>query len=141
MRPAGGIAVVLLSAAACAPTPNEMPTLCQLVAHRGAYAGRELTVEGYLHVSRHGSWIEDPACERGFAITWADDASDLSALNRAADEAAEAVFTGEPTRRVRLTGVVKWERSRELRNAIRWYLDVVNARVLNDLADQSPARG
>ena len=119
----GSLVAALSLLAGCAPTPTDVPTLCQLAQHRGAYAGRRLTVEGHLLSSRHGTVLSDPRCERGIGIEWRDEGRGFAALTEIAQrsQVEPLVVT------VRVTGEVKWRPSSMFRNAIDWYLDLESA--------------
>lgn len=99
------LVICIMAATACAAPPPERPTLCQFAATREAYAGRTLTVEGYLLVSRDGSALTDPSCATGVGIAWrSEDDPRLRALN----DVAHQMRTLEPWMvRVRVTGVVE----------------------------------
>jgi hypothetical protein len=109
------------------PALPERPTLCQLAEHRADYAGRVLTVEGFLLVSRHGSTVSDPRCGYGMAVAWrrgtTPGLSRLSAM-------AEQFETEGPMVVVRVTGEVKQDQFHSLGGEHPWFLDLSDARIL-----------
>ena len=108
--PLASCLVLLLTACtprAPAPVTVERPTLCQLAAAREAYAGRTLTVEGYLLVSYHGSAIIDPRCGHGVGIKWSRaDGPRLQPLTDIADRMRN-LEPGPWLVRIRITGVMQ----------------------------------
>ena len=112
---------------ACASAPMKNPTLCQLAENREAYAGRSLTVEGFLLVSRLGTVVSDPTCGLCIGISWNDNAPQMRAHNAAIDRSQwESMMA-----RVRVTGEVKLGDGNSLIDGPAWELDLTVAEVLS----------
>lgn len=105
----------------------DRPTLCQLAEHRADYAGRVLTVEGYLLPSQHGTSVTDPRCGYGMGVTW--NRGGTPGLNRLSGliyryRAEEMMLM------VQVTGEMRLDRSRSLGGEHPWILDLSDARIL-----------
>ena len=118
---------------ACSSASSANPTLCELAQNREAYAGRTLTVEGRLLVSRHGSAIEDPRCDDGIRMEWFEgEAPGFRELNAVAEHAQ----TERLEVILRVTGVMMRAGRSELVNEPYWYLRLRTAQVLSVEADR-----
>lgn len=121
-----GVALALVACSRQAPV--EWPTLCQLGEAREAYAGRTLTVEGYLLVSAHGSVVTDPRCGYGIGVTWT---AGTSPQLRAFDALAGRMLALEPwIARVRVTGVMRQDEHGEFAGRA-WRLRLTAAEILS----------
>lgn len=113
-------------AVGCTSAATGTPTLCEVAANREAYAAQIITVEGLLHVSRHGSSIGDPACGQGIPIEWYE-TDGLPELDAVADRAlAQPIAV-----RIRVTGEMKRGEGSPLLNLPYWYLRLGSAEVLD----------
>ena len=92
----------MLAIVGCAPSSPD-PTLCELAHDRDVYAGRAVTVEGLLLVSRHGSVLVDPGCGSGIGISWFEE--DVPQM-REFDALAERSFQQDMMVKARVTGRV-----------------------------------
>ena len=109
----------------CSALESKNPTLCELAAKRSAYAGRTLTVEGMLFITRHGSMVVDPGCDQGVPIEWYED-DGLHELS----EIAERAQAKPRTIRVRVTGEMQRASRSQFLNEPYWYLRLRSAQVL-----------
>ena len=119
---------IVLMMCACAQTSVPQPSLCELSVNRENYAGRELVVTGQLLVSKHGSAVIDPLCDKGIPIEWHD--SDLPKM-RAFDEIAERVQLEPLSVKVRVSGLVKRAPRSEFYDEPYWFLDLTSAQILS----------
>ena len=118
-----GLACALVG---CSSATTEDPTLCELSVNRGAYAGRTVTVEGLLLVSRHGSLLEDVNCDGGIPIEWYE-GDGLHEL----DAAVGRDLNQPPRTKVRVTGEMRRAARSAFLNEPYWYLRLQSADVLH----------
>lgn len=118
-----GLALALIG---CVP-PKPNPSLCELAHNREAYAGRAVTVEGVLLVSRHGSVVIDPQCGWGIGISWYDD--DVPWI-REFDAMVARSFEQDMMVRARVTGIVRRETQGSFGLPPAWIIKLAKADVL-----------
>lgn len=118
-----GLALALLGCVQSRPNP----TLCELTRNRDAYAGRAVTVEGVLLVSRHGSVLIDPQCGWGIGISWYEE--DVPWM-REFDAAVDRSFQQDMIVRARVTGIVRREAHGLFGLPPAWILRLAEADVL-----------
>ena len=112
---------------ACSSGAADPPNLCQVAERTYAYAGRTLSLEGFLRVSWHGSSLNDPGCGRGMAVSWSDDVPAFRELDAVADRAVWDTLMVK----IRVTGQVRREQERERLGLRVWQLDIATAEVLS----------
>jgi hypothetical protein len=121
---APGVALIGLG---CSSAP-ENPTLCDLAKSPTSFAGRTVTVAGSLLASKHGSALEDKACDRGIAISWRGERAGLSELNALVRQELE--LTDNQPARVRVTGQVRRVARSAMLNEPYWEIYLSSAEVL-----------
>ena len=129
------VAPVLLACSLGGCVPSRVnPSLCELTQKRETYAGRAVTVEGFLLVSHHGSAIVDPKCRGGIGVSWFEE--DVPWM-REFDAVAERSQAEAMMARVRVTGIVKRRSKPDWVGLRPWYLDLAKAEVLraNPISD------
>jgi hypothetical protein len=115
------------TALACSSAADDAPTLCQVAEHTYAYAGRTLSLEGLLYVSRHGSSLSDPRCGRGLSLSWNDGVLALSEFDAVVDRSMwEPLIV-----RVRVTGRIQREHERGWLGLRVWQFAIADAELLS----------
>jgi hypothetical protein len=122
----GKVIALALGALAGCSSVSSNPTLCELAADRSAFANQTVTVEGTLLVSRHGSTIEDAACDNGIAIDWRGDNQGLREIT----EIVEGEVVKRHTIKVRMTGQMKLVQRQAFINEPYWQLQVTSGQLL-----------
>ena len=92
-----------------------------------AYVGQSLTFEGYVLVSSHGSYMKDPRCGRGVALSWSYHDRRFGALNRVARPADSYLQMV----RIRATGEMKQDGHLGQREPRGWSLQLSAVQILS----------
>ncbi len=110
----------------CSSAPKD-PTLCELAANRSAFAGRTITVEGTLLVSKHGNAVEDEACGKGIPVSWEGSDQNLRELSAVV---AHRAPVQRGTAKVRVTGQMRQVSKSAFLNEPYWELRLSSAQML-----------
>ena len=91
-----------------------------------AYANQEVTVEGTLLVSKHGTNIEDASCDNGVSVNWRDDGPKLRKIT----DMVEGEIVERYSMKVRMTGRMKLVQGSGLVKGPIWQLQATSGQLL-----------
>lgn len=127
MKSAALAAVFAFVTIGCAPRTTAAPTFCEIASAPEAYAGQTLTIEGDLHMDRHGSVVLEPPCEGGVAVGWQSQDRRLASLN---DFARQWDMNPSLLVRVRVTGTMLRNNRGSLAPDVGWKLNLTAGEIV-----------
>jgi hypothetical protein len=120
------IIMVFALAVGCSANEADAPTLCEIAARPQAYADRQLSIEGDLLMSRHGTIVTDARCEGGVVIGWRGETPGLVSLNNFARRWDLDPFLQA---RVRVTGRMVRDET-PFQGMLGWHLNLIAGEII-----------